>query len=53
MQSSRVNVYKGSENVISSPELYAGMYRGGRLGMVDFNQGNIIWTALDVKCLDL
>ncbi|CAB3979596.1 cartilage oligomeric matrix, partial [Paramuricea clavata] len=49
----RVNVYKGSDNIISSPELYAGMYRGGRLGMVSFNQGDVLWTALDVKCLHL
>jgi hypothetical protein len=49
----RVNVYKGSDNIISSPELYAGMYRGGRLGMVGFNQGDVLWTALDVKCRHL
>ena len=49
----RVNVYEGSDIIISSPEMFAGRYRGGRLGMVTMNQGNVIWTALDLKCLDL
>ncbi|XP_028411214.1 cartilage oligomeric matrix protein-like [Dendronephthya gigantea] len=48
----RVDVYKGSDKIISSPELYADLYRGGRLGMFSFNQHHVIWTALDLKCLD-
>ena len=46
-------MYEGSDIIVSSPEMFAGRYRGGRLGMVTMSQGNVIWTALDLKCLDL
>ncbi|XP_046865052.1 cartilage oligomeric matrix protein-like isoform X2 [Xenia sp. Carnegie-2017] len=47
----RISVYKGGEALFRTPELQTTYYRGGRIGMFSFNQSNVVWTALEVKCL--
>lgn len=46
----RVSIYDGSNLIVDSGNVYDSTLKGGRLGVFDSSQKDVVWSDLSVKC---